>query len=100
MQRRAFIKRGLAAAAFLGRGGTSIDYADDHERHGVQIPQVPLHLGLARPLRAAVLADIHFDPHYETGYLEAVFGKLAASAPDIVFYVGDYVTHSTARFEE
>jgi predicted MPP superfamily phosphohydrolase len=100
MQRRTFIKRGLATAAFLGCGGTSLAYADDQERHGVQVTTVPLHLGLTRPLRAALLADIHFDPYYETGYLGAVFRMLAASSPDIVFYAGDYVTHTTARFEE
>jgi predicted MPP superfamily phosphohydrolase len=100
MQRRTFIKRGLATAVFLGCGGTSIAYADDHERHGVQITTVPLHLGLARPLRAALLADIHFDPHFETGYLDAVFRMLAACAPDIMFLAGDYVTHGTERFEE
>ena len=100
MLRRTFIKQGAITAAFLGCGGTAFALIDDHERHHLQITTVPLRLGLTRPLRAAVVADIHFDPHYETGYLDEVFRQLAASSPDIVFYAGDYVTRTTDRFEE
>ncbi|MGH8048854.1 MAG: metallophosphoesterase [Chthoniobacterales bacterium] len=98
MNRRTFIKRGLAATAFLGCG--SVAYAGEFERHGVQVVQVPLKLGLTTPLRAALLADIHFDPLYETGYLRGVFETVTDCSPDIVFLAGDYVTRSTKRFKE
>jgi predicted MPP superfamily phosphohydrolase len=96
--RRTFIKRGLATAAFLGCGSAA--YAGGYERHDFQVTTVPLRLGLASTLRVAVLADIHFDPLYETGYLDAVFQTVAAHSPDLVLYAGDYVSHTTARFEE
>jgi predicted MPP superfamily phosphohydrolase len=99
MNRRAFIKGGLAATAFLG-GGSVYAASSLFDRHDLEVKTVRLHLGLTTPLRAAVLADIHFDPLYETGYLDHVFTQLARQSPDIVFYVGDYVSHTTARFEE
>jgi predicted MPP superfamily phosphohydrolase len=98
ISRRGFIKRGLAAAAFIGCG--SVAYGSGYERYDFQVSTVPLHLGLTSPIRAAVLADIHFDPFYETRYLAEVFDAVAASSPDLVFYLGDYITHSSNRFEE
>ena len=98
MDRRTFIKRGLATAAFLGCGSAA--YAGELERHGVRVAKVPIHLGLATPLRAALLADIHFDPFYEIGWLDTVFGTVASLSPDLVLLAGDYVTRTTKRFEE
>jgi predicted MPP superfamily phosphohydrolase len=97
MRRRTFI-RGLLGTAALTAVGTA--YAGEFERHGFQCEFVPLRLGLPAPLRVALLSDIHFDPLYETGYLESVFAGLAASKPDLVLYAGDFVTHTAARFEE
>jgi predicted MPP superfamily phosphohydrolase len=99
MKRRGFIKGGLAATAFLGCGSAAYA-ANGFDRHDLQVATVRLDLGLTTPLRAAVLADIHFDPLYETGYLETVFAALARQSPDLVLFAGDYTTHSTARFGE
>jgi predicted MPP superfamily phosphohydrolase len=97
MRRRTFI-RGLLGTAALAGVGTA--YAGEFERHGFQCEIVPLRLGLAEPLRVALLSDIHFDPLYETGYLESVYAGLAATKPDLVVYTGDFVTHSAARFAD
>jgi predicted MPP superfamily phosphohydrolase len=97
MRRRTFI-RGLLGTAALAGAGTA--YAGEFERHGFQCETVPLRIGLATPLRVALLSDIHFDPLYETGYLDSVFAEVAAARPDLVLYGGDFVTHSAARFEE
>ncbi|HEY8901489.1 MAG TPA: metallophosphoesterase [Chthoniobacterales bacterium] len=96
--RRAFLKRTFAAGAFFGVG--SVAYAGGYERHGVQVVRQPLRLGLSTPLRAALLTDIHFDPLYETGWLRHVFALVADARPDLILYAGDYVTKTTARFEE
>jgi len=98
MTRRTFIKRGLAATAFLGGG--SLAYAGEFERHGIEFSTVPLRLGLSRPLRVALLADLHFDPLYETAWLGEIFRLVAAREPDIVLMAGDFVTRTTERFEE
>jgi predicted MPP superfamily phosphohydrolase len=84
--------------AALAGAGTA--YAGGIERHGFQCEIVPLRLGLATPLRVALLSDIHFDPLYETGYLESVFAELAILQPDLVLYAGDFVTRTAARFGE
>jgi predicted MPP superfamily phosphohydrolase len=97
MRRRTFI-RGLLGTAALAGVGTA--YAGEFERHGFQCEVVPLRIGLAAPLRVALLSDIHFDPLYETGYLESVFGAVQAEKPDLLLYTGDFVTHTARRFEE
>jgi len=97
MRRRTFI-RGLLGTAALAGVGTA--YAGEFERHGFQCETVPLRIGLGTPLRVAFLSDIHFDPLYETGYLESVFAEVTAAKPDLVLYGGDFVTHTAARFEE
>lgn len=98
MTRRTFLKRSLATAAFFGCSGAA--YAGEFERHGVRIETASIPIGLPRPIRAVLLTDIHFDPLYETDWLESVFRTVAGCAPDIVFHAGDYVSRSTARFEE
>jgi len=98
ISRRTFLKRTLAAGIFLGAG--SVAYAGGYGRHGIDITRVPLDLGVGRPLRVGLLSDIHFDPLYETAYLEHAFRLLAAEQPDLVLHAGDFVSHTTHRFEE
>jgi predicted MPP superfamily phosphohydrolase len=100
--RRAFLKQTLAAGAFFGAG--SVVYARGYEPYDLELTRVPLHVGLDRPdgspLRVGFISDIHFDPHYETGYLAGAFRRLAAERPHLVLYGGDFVSHTTARFDE
>jgi hypothetical protein len=98
MLRRDFIKTGLGTAAFLGCG--TVAYQGVVGRHDLSVKHVPVKLGLESPLRVALMADFHFDPMYETGWLETVFQHAAAQNPDLVLYAGDYVTHTNHRFEE
>lgn len=98
IRRRAFL-RNLVGFTVLGAGGTGA-YANVLERHMVEIRRVPLNLGLGRPLRIAALGDIHFDPLFETDYLGEVMTLVAAQNPDLVCYLGDYVSRGTERFVE
>lgn len=98
MLRRDFIKTGLGTAAFLGCG--TVAYQGVVGRHDLSIKHIPVKLGLESPLRVALMADFHFDPMYEVGWLETVFQHAAAQNPDMAVYAGDYVTHTTKRFGE
>lgn len=98
IRRRAFL-RNLIGAGVLGAGSTTV-YAHLLERHSVRIERVPLDLGLGKPLRIAAISDVHFDPLFETGYLQRVFELINATDPDLVCHLGDYVTRSPQRFDE
>jgi predicted MPP superfamily phosphohydrolase len=98
MTRRTFFKRTLVASPFL-MGGTA-GYSRYIERHDVEVVDVEIELGLPQPLTAAVLSDIHFDPLYETDYLEDLIAKVNESSPDIVLYCGDFISNSTRRIDE
>lgn len=99
MNRRRFLKGGLATAALLGCGSAGYA-AHSLDRHDVQVKTVRLGLGLATPLRAAQVSDIHFDPLYETEFLAHIFDEIAGLSPDVVFLTGDYISNTTARIGE
>ena len=98
MNRRKFLKRALVATP-VAIGGTAA-YGKFVERHHVEVVPVDLALGLGTPLTAALVSDFHFDPLYETDYLERVAATVNATNPDLVLFAGDYMTDTTRRLPE
>ena len=70
------------------------------ERHHLELAPVDLAVGLGEPLTAALVADLHFDPLFETDYLQAVVATINRAGPDLVLYAGDFVTQSTDRLPD
>jgi predicted MPP superfamily phosphohydrolase len=97
MTRRRFLRGGLAAVGMLG--GVAA-YARYWERLAVEVTRVELAIGLTRPLRVAVLGDIHLDPFFEVGYVERVVGIVNALTPDLILHTGDFVSHTADRVDE
>jgi predicted MPP superfamily phosphohydrolase len=98
MNRRTFIKRTLIAAPVAA--GTGAAYGQFVERHAVEVVPLAVEIGLRVPLTVALLGDIHFDPLYETDYLEAVVARASELSPDVILYTGDFVSHSTDRLTD
>lgn len=99
MTRRTFFKRSLLASpVVLGAG--ALGYSRYIERHDVEVVDVEMNLGLPRPLTIALLGDIHFDPLFETEYLEDVIARVNLLSPDLILYTGDFVSDSTERIED
>ena len=98
MNRRKFLRRTLVATPLV-LGGTAA-YGKVIERHHLEVVPVDLDLGLGAPLTAALVSDLHFDPLFETGYLETVVATVNATNPDLVLFAGDYVTDTTDRLPE
>ena len=98
MNRRTFVKRSFVAGA-VGLGA-SAGYGRFIERHAVEVVPLELELGLPEPLTAAVLSDIHFDPLYETDYLEDVVARTNRLSPDLIFYTGDFLSRSAERLAD
>ena len=51
----------------------------------------PLPAGFNEPLKAAVIADIHFSQHYTPKDFERVVERINAAKPDLVFFLGDLI---------
>lgn len=98
MNRRAFVKRALVAPPLLL--GAGLGYARYEERHAVQVVPVDIALGLPHPLQVALLSDIHFDPLFETEYLESVVARTNALSPDLILFTGDFVSDEAARLSD
>jgi predicted MPP superfamily phosphohydrolase len=98
MNRRKFLKRTLVAAPVAL--GSAAGYARYIERHAVEVVPVDLALGLGEPLTAALVGDIHFDPLFETDYVETVIATVNGVAPDVVLFAGDFVTSSADRLPD
>jgi len=98
MDRRTLVKRALAGAT-VGLG-TGAGYSRFIERHAVEVVPVPIDIGLTAPLTVAVLSDIHFDPLYETDYLEEVVARTNNLSPDLILHTGDFLSRSADRFAD
>lgn len=98
IRRRTFLLGGLSTAILAA--GSSGAYGSLWERHAVVVQRVPLALGLARPLRVVQISDLHFDPLYETGYLERVMARAQSLQPDLVCFTGDFASHVATRFAD
>lgn len=103
--RRAFLSRLKWGYAPLLTGGSgAYAYGSMLERHRVVVEkhEVKLALGERGParLRAVSLTDFHFDPLYETGYLEACVSKANALKPDVVLLTGDYISRTSERIKD
>ena len=98
MNRRKFFKRSLIAApiAIAGLAG----YGRYLERHDLEIVFVDISLGLPSPITVGILGDIHFDPLYETDYLQSVIATMNESSPDLLLFTGDFLSQSTERLDE
>jgi predicted MPP superfamily phosphohydrolase len=99
MKRRTFIKRALVASPFALGGGTAA-YSRCVERHDVEVVEVDMALGLPAPLSIALLGDIHFDPLFESEYLEEVTARVNQLSPDLILYTGDFVSDSVERIDD
>ena len=51
----------------------------------------PLPAGFNAPLKAAVIADVHFGPYYTPKDFERVVERINAMKPDLVFFLGDLI---------
>ena len=98
MNRRTFIGGAVTTALAATVGGSALAMARD--THAVERCRVPLTIGLNRPLRMAVLGDIHFDPLCEEAYLSAALAQINLLKPDLIVYTGDFVTHSARRLDD
>lgn len=98
ISRRQFL-RGLGGAALLAAPGSAA-YGGWWERHHVEFRRVPLDVGLGHALRVGLISDVHFDPLYEADFFDEAFRRLNAERPDLVLFAGDFVSRTTARFEE
>ena len=98
MNRRTFVKRSFFTA--VGGLGAGAGYGRFVERHAVEVVSLEIELGLTQSLRVAVLGDIHFDPLYETDYLEDVVARTHRLSPDVILYTGDFLSRSTDRLDE
>jgi len=97
-KRRAFLKKSALGAVVLG--GAAPVYGRTVERHWLEVVTVPVVIGLATPMRVAVLGDIHYDPLLETDYMREVVATVNGLNPDLVFFTGDFITDSTEHFGE
>jgi predicted MPP superfamily phosphohydrolase len=98
MKRRKFVKCALAGVPLSL--AAAVGYARYCERHAVEVVTVPIALGLPKPFSVALLSDIHFDPLFETGYLESVIARTNQLAPDMIVFAGDFVSHSLDRLAD
>jgi predicted MPP superfamily phosphohydrolase len=98
MNRRTFFRRALCGTPFAALG--TAGYSRFVERHAVQVVPVDVALGIGEPLTVAFLSDFHFDPLYETDYLEHVVAETTAARPDLVLFGGDFVSNTTDRLPE
>ena len=103
--RRAFLKRLRCFwTPMLLSGGGLYGYGSVLERHRLTVEQHDLGLALGdkgpRKLRAVALSDFHFDPLYETDYLEECVRCANELKPDVVLLTGDYVTHTSGRIDD
>jgi len=90
MNRRLFLKA-TAGAAIAATAGTAL-CAYGCDTHDIETTTVPLAIGLGKPLRVAVVGDIHFDPLYEVKYIAGVVKMVNALRPDMILYTGDFIT--------
>lgn len=91
MNRRLFLQ-GLTGTALVA-GGVAYGF----DTHDLEVPSVPVRVGLSRPWRMAVLGDIHFDPLYEVDYLTAVMNQITALKVDLVAFTGDFISNEVSR---
>lgn len=103
--RRSFLARlKWGYAPLLAGGSGAYAYGSVLERHRVVVEKhaVKLALGEHGPagLRAVSLTDFHFDPLYETGYLEECVRKANALDPDVVILTGDYISRTSDRMRD
>ena len=95
MNRRTFIKRGVAAVAASGFG--SFGYALFVEPHWLEIVTRDLPIrNLPRNLEGARLvqiSDSHVGPSVSDQYVIASFERIRALSPDIIVVTGDFITY-------
>jgi predicted MPP superfamily phosphohydrolase len=98
MNRRVFIKRTLVGTSLAV--GAAAGYGRFLERHAVEVVPVDISIGLPKPLNIVLLSDIHFDPFFETDYLESVIAQANDLKPDMVLYAGDFISRSCQRIQD
>jgi predicted MPP superfamily phosphohydrolase len=98
MNRRAFVKRSVLAAPVAIAAGAG--YGRCIERQALEVVRLEVSVGIGGPLTVALLSDIHFDPLFETDYLEQVVARTNQLAPDLLLYAGDFVSRSADRLAD
>lgn len=96
--RRTFLKRAALTAVAVG-GATEV-YGHALERHWIEVVKVPVTLGLPQPMRVVVLGDLHYDPLKEEKYMREVMETVNSLKPDLIFFTGDFITHSASCLPE
>ena len=96
--RRRFLRAGAAALA----GGLGVGlYTWRIEPHWIQLTHRDLPIaGLPRGLAGATLvqlSDLHVGPRVDSGYLIRVLKTVAALAPEIVVFTGDFISYNGLR---
>jgi hypothetical protein len=83
-------RRFLAWAAVVGAVGLTGASVADAYRFGVVVQRVPLR-GLRRPLRLALMADLHFGPYIGPRSVARWVTAVQQHAPDLIVLDGDIV---------
>lgn len=92
MSRRRFVRAALVAGALaLTGGGVAQAYRFDVVRERAALS------GLRRPLRLALLSDLHYGPFMRLGSVRAWLDAVHGEAPDLVLYGGDLVDRLASR---
>ena len=94
--RRRLLRASLAAAASSASVGL---YTWQVEPHWLEVVRRPLPIrGLPTALHGRTLAqlsDIHVGPRVSDSYVAETFTRVAALAPDVVVYTGDFTSYDT-----
>lgn len=104
--RRTFLKRltQFALAPLAVGGGSAYGYGSVIERHRVVVESTDVNLPLGEngpgQLRAVLLSDFHFDPLYETDYLEKCISLASELRADVAFFTGDFITGHSRRVDD
>ncbi len=103
--RRTFLKRlSQLTLAPLAVGGSAYGYGSFLERHRIEVESKDVYIPLGekgpKTLRAVLLSDFHFDPLYETDYVEECIRRANELHADVAFFTGDFITGHSRRIDD
>ena len=96
VERRRFLRRGLAVVPALGAVGVSHGIYTSYTR--TRMPTVPLRYpdlpAELEGLKILHLSDMHIGPYVQLSDLEALLARVVQAAPDLVVITGDVCDHN------